>query len=202
MKKLGIRSIVVKKYRPQKTSKVYEKGENLLNRDFSTSRINEKWVADITYIHSLKDGWTYLASSILDLHTQKIVGYSYSKNMDTSLVMQALDNAITSQKPDRGLIVHSDRGSQYTSKEYRKTIEKNNFKLSYSAKGNPYDNACIESFHALIKKECVYLNTFIDFNHAKLELFKYIEGFYNRNRIHSSIGYLTPEAYEQVCRAA
>ena len=202
MKKLGIRSIVVKKYRPQKTSKVYEKGENLLNRDFSTSRINEKWVADITYIHSLKDGWTYLASSILDLHTQKIVGYSYSKNMDTSLVMQALDNAITSQKPDRGLIVHSDRGSQYTSKEYRKTIEKNNFKLSYSAKGNPYDNACIESFHALIKKECVYLNTFIDYNHAKIVLFEYLEGFYNRNRIHSSINYMTPDEFEQICRAA
>ena len=94
MKKLGIRSIVVKKYRPHRAKKVYEQGENLLNRDFSTTKINEKWVADITYIHTLKDGWNYLAS-ILDLHTQKIVGYSFSKTMDTSLVLKALDNAIT-----------------------------------------------------------------------------------------------------------
>ncbi|WP_390819343.1 IS3 family transposase [Clostridium faecium] len=201
MKKLGIRSIVVKKYRPQKSNKVYDKGENLLNRDFSTTKLNEKWVADITYIHTLRDGWTYLAS-ILDLHTKKIVGYSYSKSMDTTLVLKALDNAIVSQKPSEGLIVHSDRGSQYTSNEYRRTVESKGFKLSYSAKGCPYDNACIESFHALLKKECVYLHTFIDYKHAQIELFKYIEGFYNRKRIHSSINYLSPNQYEQICRAA
>jgi transposase InsO family protein len=202
MKKLGIRSIVVKRYKPHRSSrKVYDKGENLLKRDFSTTKINQKWVADITYIHSLRDGWTYLAS-ILDLHTQKIVGYSYSKGMDTSLVLKALDNAIATQKPSKGLIIHSDRGSQYTSKEYRETVESKEFKLSYSAKGCPYDNACIESFHAVLKKECVYLNTFIDYNHAKGVLFQYIEGFYNRKRIHSSINYMTPDKYEQICRAA
>ncbi|QQY79457.1 IS3 family transposase [Keratinibaculum paraultunense] len=201
MKKLGIRSIVVKKYRPNSTKKVYEEGENLLNRDFSTTKINEKWVADITYIHTQKDGWTYLAS-ILDLHTQKIVGYSFSKTMDTSLVLRALDNAITTQRPSKGLIIHSDRGSQYTSKEYRKAVETKEFRLSYSAKGCPYDNACIESFHAVLKKECVYLNTFIDYNHARFVLFQYIEGFYNRKRIHSSINYMTPDAYENLCRAS
>ena len=173
MKKLGIRSIVIKKYRPSSTKKVYEEGENLLNRDFPTTKINEKWVADITYIHTQKDGWTYLAS-ILDLHTQKIVGYSFSKTMDTSLVLRALNNAMITQKPAEGLIVHTDRGSQYTSKEYQKIIESNKFKLSYSAKGCPYDNACIESFHAVLKKECVYLNTFIDYTHASLILFQYI----------------------------
>lgn len=201
MKHLGIRSIVVKKYRPQKANKVYEKGENLLKRDFSTTNINQKWVADITYIHSLKDGWTYLAS-ILDLHTQKIVGYSYSRTMETSLVLKALDNALVSQKPSKGLIVHSDRGSQYTSKEYREAVESKGFRLSYSAKGCPYDNACIESFHALLKKEFVYQKTFIDYSHAKMELFKYIEGFYNRKRIHSSINYMTPDAYEKLCKAS
>lgn len=202
MRKLGIKSIVVKKYRPHGANKkVYDKGENLLNRDFSTTKINEKWAADITYIHSLRDGWTYLAS-ILDLHTQKIVGYSFSKTMDTSIVLKALDNAIATQRPDKGLIIHSDRGSQYTSNEYRGAVESKEFKLSYSAKGCPYDNACIESFHALLKKECVYLNTFIDYNHAKLVLFKYIEGFYNRKRIHSSINYMTPDKFEQLCRAA
>lgn len=201
MKKLGIRSIVVKKYKPQKSAKVYEKGKNLLNRDFSTTKVNEKWVADITYIHTLKDGWTYLAS-ILDLHTQRIVGYSFSRSLDTSLVLKALDNAVTSQSPGKGLILHSDRGSQYTSKDYRKEVKSNKFRLSYSAKGCPYDNACIESFHAILKKECVYLHTFIDYKHAKYELFKYIEGFYNRKRIHSSINYMTPIEYENICKAA
>ncbi len=201
MKKLGIRSIVVKKYRPHSTKKIYKGGENLLNRDFTTTKINEKWVADITYIHTLKDGWNYLAS-ILDLHTQKIVGYSFSKTMDTSLVLRVLDNAITTQKPPKDLIIHSDRGSQYTSKEYRKAVKPKQFKLSYSAKGCPYDNACIESFHAILKKECVYLNTFIDHNHAKLALFQYIEGFYNKKRIHSSINYMTPDEYENLCRVA
>ena len=99
-----------------------------------------------SYIHTQKDGRTYLAS-ILDLHTQKIVGYSFSKTMDTSLVLRALDNAITTQKPGKGLIIHSDRGSQYTAKEYRKAVESKEFRLSYSAKGCPYDNACLESFH-------------------------------------------------------
>ena len=201
MKKLGIKSIVVKKYKPQSSKKIYEEGDNLLNRDFTTTNINEKWVADITYIHTLKHGWNYLAS-ILDLHTQKIVGYSFSRTMDTSLVMKALDNAITTQKPDKRLIIHSDRGSQYTSNQYRERVESKGFKLSYSAKGSPYDNACIESFHAILKKEFVYHNTFIDYNHAKRALFQYIEGFYNRNRIHSSIDYLTPDEYETLCKAA
>jgi putative transposase len=202
MKRLGIKSVAVKKYRPQRTANaVYDKGENLLNRDFSTSKINEKWVADITYIHSQEDGWTYLAS-VLDLHTQKIVGYSYSKSMDKSIVLRALDNALATQRPGKGLIIHSDRGSQYTSTEYRKAVESKGFRLSYSTKGSPYDNACIESFHAILKKECVFLNTFKDYNHAKIVRFQYIEGFYNRRRIHSSINYMAPDVYEKICRAS
>ena len=122
--------------------------------------------------------------------------------MDTSIVLKALDNAIAIQKPDKVLIIHSDRGSQYTSNEYREAVESSAFKLSYSAKGCTYDNTCIESFHALLKKECVYLNTFIDYDHANLVLFQYIKGFYNRKRIHSSINYMTPDKFEQICRAA
>mgnify|MGYP000938511278 FL=1 len=201
MKKLQIKSIIIKKYRPHSSKKVYEKGENLLKRDFTTNAINEKWVSDITYIHTLKDEWCYLAS-ILDLHTKKIIGYSFSKYMDIDIVLKALDNAVSTQKPSKGLIIHSDRGSQYTSNEYRKAVLAAEFKISYSAKGCPYDNACIESFHAVLKKECVYQKTFIDYNHAKLELFKYIEGFYNRKRKHSSINYMSPEQYEKLCRAA
>jgi putative transposase len=201
MKKLQIKSIIIKKYRPHSNKKVYQKGENLLKSDFSTTSINQKWASDITYIHTLKDGWCYLAS-ILDLHTKKIIGYSFSKVMNTEIVLKALDNAVATQKPSKGLIIHSDRGSQYTSSEYRKIVEGKEFKLSYSAKGCPYDNACIESFHATLKKECVYLKTFIDYKHAKIELFKYIEGFYNRKRKHSSINYMSPEEYETLCRAA
>lgn len=201
MKKLQIKSIIIKKYRPHSNKKVYENGENLLKRDFTTNAINEKWVSDITYIHTIKDGWCYLAS-ILDLHTKKIIGYSFSKKMEVDVVLKALDNAISTQKPSKGLVIHSDRGSQYTSEEYRKAVLAAKFKISYSAKGCPYDNACIESFHAVLKKECVYLKTLIDYNHAKLELFKYIEGFYNRKRKHSSINYMSPEQYEKLCRAA
>ncbi len=163
------------------------------NRDFSTTKINEKWVADITYIHIQNDGWTYLAS-VLDLRIPKIVGYSFSKTMDTSLVLKALDNAMITQKPAKGLIIHTYRGSQYTSNEYRKTIKSNKFQLSYSAKGCHYDAACMESFHAVLKKECVYLNTFIDYTHVSLILFQYIEGFYSGKRIHSSINYMTSDA--------
>src|SRR5699024_577237 len=121
------------------------------------------------YLYTLPKRWMDIPGIyLLDLHTQKIVGYSFSKTMDTSIVLKALDNAIATQRPDKGLIIHSDRGSQYTSKEYRNAVESKEFKLSYSAKGCPYDNACIESFHAILKKECVYLNTFVDYKHAKL----------------------------------
>lgn len=201
MSKLGIRSITIKKYRPHAKNKVYEGGENLLNRDFTTTGINQKWVSDITYVHTLKDGWCYLAS-VLDLHTKKIVGYSFSKHMNKEIVIEALDNAIKTQRPEKGLIIHSDRGSQYTSSVYRNKVEDLGFKLSYSAKGCSYDNACIESFHASLKKECVYLHTFITYNDAKIELFRYIEGFYNRKRRHSAIGYMSPEGFEKICRAA
>lgn len=161
-----LKSITIKKYRPHSTTKVYEQGENLLNRDFTTTGKNQKWVSDITYIHTLKDGWCYLAS-VLNLHTKKIVGYSFS-----------------------------------TSLEYRNAVEHLEFKLSYSAKGCPYDNACIESFHAVLKKECVYLKIFLDYNQANLDLFKYIEGFYNRKRKHSAINYMSPDEYERLCSVA
>lgn len=202
MQKLGIKSETVKKYRPYAKKKVYGLGENLLNRDFGTTSINEKWVCDITYINVLSEGWCYLAS-VMDLHTKKIVGYSFSKNMTTDLVLQALDNAIVTQKPKGNqLIIHSDRGSQYTSIDYRNKITALGFNISYSAKGCPYDNACIESFHAILKKELVYRYTFSTFEDAKFALFKYIEGFYNRKRIHSAIKYKTPQELEDLCRTA
>src|SRR5690625_2926920 len=110
------------KFRPTPTQKPVEERENVLNQDFTTTTINEKWVADITYVHTLRDGWCYLAS-VLDLHTKKVVGYKFSRSMTTEIVLEALQNAIQDQKPDPGLIVHTDLGTQYTSEAFQKLLK-------------------------------------------------------------------------------
>lgn len=199
MKKAGIQSIVTKKYRPYASKQKIEERENLLEQDFSTSSINEKWVADITYINTLKDGWCYLAS-VLDLHSKKVVGYSFSRTMTTDLVIKALENAYETQAPEEGLILHTDLGSQYTSQEFMTDVQSKGMKQSFSRKGCPYDNACIESFHAILKKEEIHHVHYIDYKTAKIALFQYIEGWYNRKRIHSSIGYQTPQEVEDSIR--
>jgi len=197
MKKANIRSITVKKFRPTQSKEKIIERENILDRDFSTETINEKWVGDITYIHTLRDGWCYLAS-VMDLHTKKIVGYSFSKTMTTELIIHALENAYQTQKPDKGLIFHSDLGTQYTSDTFAETIKAFNMTHSFSYKGSPYDNACIESFHAILKKEEVNHVQYFDYTSAKLALFQYIEGWYNRKRIHGSMGYITPQEMEDL----
>ena len=196
MKKLGIRSIVVRKYHPQPSkSKKPIAGDNLLEQDFSTTSINQKWVTDITYIHTIKDSWCYLAS-ILDLHTRKIIGYAFSKSIDTDLTIKALENAYNNQKPQKPLIIHSDQGTQYTSIDYRNKIKTLKLIPSYSSKGNPYENACIESFYSILKKEEVNYRKYQDFQEAKMAIFEFIESWYNRKRIHSAINYTTPQEYE------
>jgi putative transposase len=195
MKKAEIRSITVKKFRPQSNKISVESRENVLKQDFTTTTLNEKWVADITYIHTLKDGWCYLAS-VLDLHSKKIVGYSFSRSMTTELVLKALDNAISVQKPAPGLILHTDLGSQYTSEDFSEAVKKLEMISSFSRKGCPYDNACIEAFHAILKKEEVHHVTYLDYESASLSLFKFIEGWYNRKRIHSQLNFLTPQEVE------
>ncbi|WAA12114.1 IS3 family transposase [Fervidibacillus halotolerans] len=201
MKRAGIKSCIIKKFRPTPTRKPVEERENVLNQNFTTTTINEKWVADITYIHTLRDGWCYLAS-VLDLHTKKVVGYKFSRKMTTEIVLEALQNAIQDQKPDAGLIVHTDLGTQYTSEAFQELLKKHEMISSFSRKGCPYDNACIESFHAILKKEEVYLTKYESFEAARIALFQFIEGWYNRKRIHGSIGYLTPDEYEKMFRIA
>lgn len=196
MKSVGLRSVVIKKFRPHKSESVYNGGENLLNRDFTTTNINQKWVSDITYIHTLRNGWCYLAS-VMDLATNKIIGWHFSKTMDTILVLTTLKNAVTTQKYINGeLVLHSDRSSQYTSHAYQNAVKSLHIRQSFSSKGCPYDNAPIESFHAILKKELVHRRIFKDFQQAKAELFYYIESRYNRHRIHSGIDYLTPQQME------
>lgn len=200
MKQLNLRSIVVKKYRPQRSNRPIISKENLLNQDFSTKTICEKWAADITYIPTKKNGWCYL-SSIMDLHTKKIISYTFSKRMTVDCVIQTLNKAKMHYDIPEGMILHTDLGSPYTAREVEQWLETNKIRHSYSRKGIPYDNAGIESFHASLKKEEVYTTSYSDFEEANRALFSYIEGFYNRNRIHSSIHYLTPQEFEELAKA-
>ena len=132
----------------------------------------------------------------MDLYTRKIIGYAMSRNINTKLAIDAVKDDIYKQNPDNEQILHSDLSSQYTSIEFKEYIKSQNIKHSFSRRGNPYDNALIESFHASLKKEEVNLSKYTDFKYAKLVIFEYIESWYNRKRIHSSIGYITPQLCE------
>ncbi|MEY8002028.1 IS3 family transposase [Clostridium sp. Mt-5] len=201
MKKLNIRSIIVKKRNPCCPGKVNAAGkENLIKENFATDTINKKWLTDITYIYTLKDGWCYLAS-VFDCCSAKIVGWHISKNMNANTALKAVKNAIEIQKPDSAsLILHSDLGSQYTSSEVEEYLKSKGIRHSYSKKGYPYDNAPMESFHASLKKEEPRMNKYINFEDAKISIFEYIESWYNRKRIHSRIGYITPQECEDIQR--
>lgn len=196
MKRLELRSVVVKKYRHHSEKGVIpDDKQNILNQDFAATTINQKWCTDITYIHVLKEGWTYLAS-VMDLCNRKIIGYAYGKTMTTELALKALENACLNVSDTKGIILHSDLGSQYTSQLFENYVVKNKILHSFSRKGNLYDNACIESFHSVLKKEEIYLNKYQDFEEAQMAIFEYIESWYNRRRIHSAINYMTPQQKE------
>ena len=196
MKQLGIRSITIRKFKNYRNKQnEHSELKNLVNQNFSAQKPNHIWLSDITYIHTVKNGWTYLAS-VLDVCTRKIVGYSYGRKMDRSLVISALTKAWQNQKYPNNVILHSDRGSQYTSSEYIAAAVRMGFRLSYSKKGCPFDNAPMESFHSVLKKEEVYLKHYSSFHEANIRLFDYINGFYNRNRIHSAINFLSPIQFE------
>ena len=156
---------------------------------------NSVWASDITYIHT-GEGFLYLAM-YLDLFTRKIVGFAADDNMETGLLLKALDMAIGRQNLNTGeLLQHSDRGSQYASEAYRKKLEDLQITASMSRKGNCYDNAFAESFFATLKKELIYSQDYATKSDAKKAIFEYIEVWYNRKRIHSSIGYMTPVQFE------
>jgi putative transposase len=168
--------------------------ENLLDRNFRAYRPNQKWVADITYIHT-DEGWLYLAA-IMDLCTRKIVGWAMRDHMRVELTLAALSMAIQRQRPGEGLIHHSDRGSQYADKDYRKMLKDNKITASMSRKGNCWDNAPMESFFHTLKTEDVHHRKFRSKEEAKQALFRYIETYYNSRRLHSGIGYITPAQME------
>jgi transposase InsO family protein len=196
MKAHGMISRTVKKYKATTHSNHYlPVHENVLNQRFSAEKPNQVWVADITYVPT-QEGWLYVAS-IMDLFSRKIVGWYADSRMTKELVLTALDRAYKQQKPKNAVLHHSDRGSQYASHEYQKRLVQYRMQPSMSRKGNCFDNACIESFHSILKKELVYLSRFSTRKQAEQNIFEYIEFFYNRKRIHSSIGYVSPAKYER-----
>lgn len=168
---------------------------NHLNQNFKVEEPNKVWVSDITYVGT-KEGWLYVAI-VMDLFSRKIVGLSMDDNLKTTLVTQALEQALLRQGIAQGLMHHSDRGSQYTSQEFKDLTAKHGIQLSMSGKGNCYDNAVAESFFHTLKTEHTNFCEYRIKEEAKISIFEYIEVFYNRQRIHSTTGYETPEAFEK-----
>lgn len=197
MREMGLKSRVSKGFTPTTTKADPTKrpAENILDRDFTATRPNQKWVTDITYLPT-QAGWVYLAA-VLDLFSRKVVGWSMSDSLATPLVSTALRRAIESRRPGRDeLLHHSDRGSQYTSDSYQRTLKTLGIECSMSRTGNCYDNAVAERFFWSLKHEWTRHETFADLEAARLSVFKYIDTFYNHQRLHQSLGYQTPEQFE------
>ena len=169
------------------TNPVYK---NILDRQFDTTGVNQKWAVDITYIRTA-EGWLYLAV-VLDLHSRAVIGWSMSKRMKAALVCDALLMALRNKGFPQGVIIHSDRGTQYCSKQYRRMIERYQLIGSMSRKGNCWDNAISESFFHTLKVELIHQHRYVSRAAAQQSVFRYIEGYYNRKRRHSSIGYRYP----------
>jgi putative transposase len=197
MRKAGLRAKQTRRYRSTtKRNKADRAAPNRLKRDFSATEPNQKWVADITYI-ATQEGWLYLAA-ILDLFSRRIVGWAMSKRMTSDLTLRALDMAIHRCRPGRGLIHHSDQGSQYTDSGYQTVLAAHGIVASMNGVGTWYDNAPMESFFGTLKSELVYTRMYRTRDEASPDLFYYIEAWYNRRRLHSALGYESPEVYEQL----
>lgn len=168
--------------------------DNLLNRQFEPAKPNAAWVSDITYIRT-GSGWLYLAV-VMDLFSRKIVGWAMAPNMLAELVCAALQMAITQRQPPAGLLVHSDRGSQYASDAHRTLLARHHLQASMSRRANCWDNAVMERFFLNLKMERVWPNNYANHAEATRDVTDYIVGFYNSTRLHSKLGYLPPNVYE------
>jgi putative transposase len=199
MRLRGLRAKQVRRYKTTtKRNKKHPVAPNLLKRDFRADRPDHKWLTDITYIPT-QEGWLYLAV-ILDLYNRGIVGWAMSERMTSALTTSALKMAIRERQPGDGLIHHSDQGSQYTDGTYQDLLRDHGIQASMNGVGTWYDNAPMESFFGTLKSELVHHRVYHTRDDARPDLFFYIEAFYNRRRRHSSLDYLSPEAYEQLYR--
>ena len=197
MRKAGLRSVVRRKFRPTTNSRHrYPVAPNLLERDFTAREPNQIWVSDITYIPT-SSGWQYL-TVFIDLFSRLVVGWALSSSLSHEMTLLALNRAIGRRKPPQGLVIHSDQGVQYACGAFTEVIEKHGFVQSMSRKGDCWDNAVAESFFNLLKSELVYQSRFIDNNDALHQIFEYIEIFYNRERRHSTLNFLTPNKLEKI----
>ena len=173
---------------------------NYLDQNFIVEAPNKVWASDITYINT-QEGWLYVAV-VMDLFSRRVVGLSLGEKLETDLIMKAIKQALYTRNINNRLMHHSDRGCQYTSKEFKEITTRHGIQLSMSAKGRCYDNAVVESFFHTLKTEETHLYTYRIREEAKISIFEYIETFYNKKRLHSTLGYVSPEDYEKAWEKA
>jgi transposase InsO family protein len=196
MREAGLEGKVKRKFKTTTDSKhSLPVAPNLLDREFYPECPDQVWAGDITYIWTM-EGWAYLAV-LLDLHTRKVIGWALSDSLRTELVEEALRGALGARLPSEKLMHHSDRGCQYASSSYRELLDQHDIEISMSRKGNCWDNAVVESFFGTIKQELVYHCRWLTRAEARTAIHHYIEVFYNRVRLHSALGYRTPEEIDQ-----
>jgi transposase InsO family protein len=197
MRRTKIRAKTKRKYVPRTTDSRHGKAvaDNVLDRQFQADLPDRKWATDITYVPTA-EGWLYLAG-VIDLCSRKVVGWSMAEHMRTDLVADALRMALARRVPGPGLLHHSDRGVQYASDEYQHLLAEHGIACSMSGKGDCYDNAAMESFWATLKVELVNQEQYETREQARASIFEYVEVFYNRLRLHSSLGYVSPEQFER-----
>jgi transposase InsO family protein len=196
MRQEGIRSKVRRRFKVRTTdsSHAHAVAPNVLDRDFGADAPDRKWAADITYV-ATDQGWLYLAV-VLDLCSRKVVGWAMADHLRAELCTDALEMALERRRPAGGLLHHSDRGVQYACGEYRDLLRSQGIECSMSRRGDCYDNAVVESFFKTLKAELVYHEHYATREQARRSVFEYLEVFYNRKRLHSSLGYQTPEQFE------
>lgn len=198
MRLLGVRSIVSEKFRPKKSGLSEEEKTHIINliKGLKVNRINQVWTTDVTYIKTTKNGTFYLITFI-DYYSKRVVSWDLTERQTSADVIKILKMAIEKRNPQPGLIIHSDKGSQFRSHKYREELSKNNFLFSYTSLNHSCDeNAAQEAFHSLLKKECIYQIKPKTYNEAYAMIYRYIENFYNSVRIHSAIDYLSPCEFE------
>ena len=197
MRRAGVRAATARRFVVRTTDSRHGHGiaGNALDRRFEPGEADRVWVGDITYV-ATGEGWLYLAA-VMDLGSRKVVGWATADHLRGELVQRALRNALEHRRPSGPVMHHSDRGVQYACDDYRELLRAHGLEVSMSRKGNCWDNAAMESFFGTLKQELVHRETYATRDEARRSLFEYIEVFYNRRRLHSTLGYLSPVQYEE-----